>query len=316
MQTKIVYILVSDDSDTYLEQSLLSVYSLRLHNPRAIVELAVDQFTAMTLVDKREEIKRYITNLIEIVVPEELNKVQRSRYLKTNLRKFIKGDYLFIDCDTVICGKLDDIDAFKGEIGMVADLNGNLLLEDADTLQKYKDAGFGDATGLPYFNSGVIFARDTEIVHQFYADWYDNWCKSVSNGVKYDQPALCVTNTNHGLVIKELSGTWNCQFKMKGYSYLKNAKIMHYYSNNGENDSFFTLPMDMLYQQVMDDGITPLIDKLIRHAKTDFYAVMTVNKEQSMSFFNSHLLYLYTNRPALYQVLERVGKMMERMLYR
>ena len=316
MKTKIVYTLVSSPSDFYLEQALLSVYSLRLHNPRAIVELAVDQFTAMTLVDKREEIKRYITNLIEIVVPEELNKVQRSRYLKTNLRKFIKGDYLFIDCDTVICGKLDDIDAFKGEIGMVADLNGNLLLEDADTLQKYKDAGFGDATGLPYFNSGVIFARDTEIVHQFYADWYDNWCKSVSNGVKYDQPALCVTNANHGLVIKELSGTWNCQFKMKGYSYLKNAKIMHYYSNNGENDSFFTLPMDMLYQQVMDDGITPLIDKLIRHAKTDFYAVMTVNKEQSMSFFNSHLLYLYTNRPALYQVLERVGKMMERMLYR
>ena len=45
-------------------------------------------------------------------------------------------------------------------------------------IQGLKDAGFGDATGLPYFNSGVIFARDTEIVHQFYADWYDNWCKS------------------------------------------------------------------------------------------------------------------------------------------
>ena len=53
MNTKIVYTLVSDDSDTYLEQALLSVYSLRIHNPRAIVELAVDQFTAMTLVDKR-----------------------------------------------------------------------------------------------------------------------------------------------------------------------------------------------------------------------------------------------------------------------
>ncbi len=316
MKTKIVYTLVSSPADFYLEQALLSVYSVRMYNPHANVILVADHATCQSIVGKRARIKKYITSIVEVEVPSEYNNVQKSRYLKTNLRNFVQGDYLFIDCDTIICDSLSDIDNKDADIAMVADLNGNLLLEDADTLQKYKDAGFGDATGLPYFNSGVIFARDTEIVHQFYADWYDNWCKSVSNGVKYDQPALCVTNANHGLVIKELSGTWNCQFKMKGYSYLKNAKIMHYYSNNGENDSFFTLPMDMLYQQVMDDGITPLIDKLIRHAKTDFYAVMTVNKEQSMSFFNSHLLYLYTNRPALYQVLERVGKMMERMLYR
>lgn len=316
MKTKIVYALVSSPSDFYLEQALISVHSLRIYNPNAIVELVVDAITDMNLVEKRAKIRDYVNDVHVVETPEGYNPVQRSRYLKTNLRKYVKGDFLFIDCDTVICDTLAEIDSVDADIAMVADLNEALLLTDSNTIEKYKRARFGDATGLPYFNSGVIYAKDSLSVHQFYDQWYQNWRKSDSRGVKYDQPALCATNVACGKVIKELEGTWNCQFKMKGYSYLKNAKIMHYYSNNGENDSFFTLPMDMLYQQVMDDGITPLIDKLIRHAKTDFYAVMTVNKEQSMSFFNSHLLYLYTNRPALYQVLERVGKMMERMLYR
>lgn len=316
MKTKIVYTLVSSPSDFYLEQALLSVYSVRMYNPHANVILVADHATCQSIVGKRTRIKKYITSIVEVEVPSEYNNVQKSRYLKTNLRKFVQGDYLFIDCDTTICDSLSDIDNNDADIAMVADMNGNLLLEDANTLQKYKDAGFGDATGLPYFNSGVIFARDTEMVHKFYVDWYDNWCKSDCNGVKYDQPALCVTNANHGLVIKELSGTWNCQFKMWGFPYLKKAKIMHYYSNNGETASFFTLPMDVLYQQVREEGITPLVEKLLCNARQDFYAVMTVGKEQSMRFFYSHLLFLYTNRPALYNLLSKLWGILERVMYR
>lgn len=316
MKTKIVYTLVSSPSDFYLEQALLSVYSLRLHNPRAIVELAVDQFTAMTLVDKREEIKRYITNLIEIVVPEDLNKVQRSRYLKTNLRKFIKGDYLFIDCDTIICESLACIDEIDADIAMVADANDELLLYDKTIIERCKKVAEVDVNGQPYFNSGVIYAKDIPKVHRFYNEWYENWCKSDKNGVRYDQPALCVTNVMMGKVIHELDGIWNCQFKMMGCPFLKNAKIMHYYSNNGENDTFFTLPMDLLYHKVRDEGIKPPIEGLIRHPRTDIYAVMTVDKERFMSFFCSHQLYLYTNRPFVYRVLEKIGNILENIIYK
>ena len=316
MHTKIVYTLVSDNTDTYLEQALLSVYSLRMYNPDVVVLLVIDQETSRTISGSRAEIKKYITDLVEVEVPLEYSKVQKSRYLKTNLRKFVKGDFLFIDCDTIICDSLAEIDEVDADIAMVADLNGDLLLKDPNTLQKYRDAGFGEAIDLPYFNSGVIYAKDTSSVHEFYADWYTNWCKSDSNGVKYDQPALCMTNADNGLMIKELAGVWNCQFKMEGSRYLREAKIMHYYSNNGQKEHFFTLPMDMLYQQVREEGITPLIDKLIRHAKTDLYAVMTVNNKQYMNFFNSHSLYLYTNRPALYEIMEKIGGMLEKIMYR
>jgi len=316
MKTKIVYTLVSSPSDSYLEQALISVHSLRMWNPDVIVEMVVDESTYVSLEGNRAKIVGYVNKVRKVETPHGYNNVQKSRYLKTNLRKFVKGDFLFIDCDTIICDSLAEIDEVDADIAMVADLNGDLLLKDPNTLQKYRDAGFGDATGLPYFNSGVIFARDTEMVHKFYVDWYDNWCKSDCNGVKYDQPALCVTNANHGLVIKELSGTWNCQFKMCGFPYLKKAKIMHYYSNNGETASFFTLPMDVLYQQVREEGITPLVEKLLCNARQDFYAVMIVGKEQSMRFFYSHLLFLYTNRPALYNLLSKLWGILERVMYR
>lgn len=316
MKTKIVYALVSSPSDFYMEQAMISVHSLRMYNPNAVVELVVDAITDMNLVEKRAKIREYVDEVHVIETPEGYNPVQRSRYLKTNLRKFVKGDFLFIDCDTIICDTLAEIDEVDADIAMVADLNEALLLADSNTIEKYKRAGFGDATGLPYFNSGVIYAKDTLSVHQFYNQWYENWRKSDGRGVKYDQPALCATNVECGRVIKELDGIWNCQFKFGGYRTINKARILHYYSNNGRKNDFFTLPMDMLYQQVKDDGINPLIEKLIGHAKTDFYAVMTVNKEQSMSFFNSHLLYLYTNRPALYEMLERLGKVMEKIMYK
>ncbi len=316
MNTKIVYAIVSSSSDFYLEQALLSVYSLRMYNPDAVVELVVDQSTAMGLEGKRAKIKEYVNNIHVVETPNGFNPMQRSRFLKTNLRKFVKGDFLFIDSDTIVCDSLADIDKLNVKIAMVADLNDDLLLQDCNTIEKYRAAGFGDATGLPYFNSGVIYAKDTPKVHQFYSLWYENWRASDSHGVQYDQPALCATNVAMENIIHELDGIWNCQFKMKGYPFLRKAKIMHYYSNNGKKDNVFTLPMDILYQQVREEEITPLVDNLIRLAKTDFYAVMTVTKKQSMSFFNSHLLYLYTNRPALYKFLEKIVRMLEKVMYR
>ena len=35
MKTKIIYVLVSNENDCYLEQALVSIYSLRLYNPDA-----------------------------------------------------------------------------------------------------------------------------------------------------------------------------------------------------------------------------------------------------------------------------------------
>jgi hypothetical protein len=51
MKTKIVY-----EQDIYLEQTLLSVYSARLHMPDAEIILLVDDLTNKTINGKRNKI--------------------------------------------------------------------------------------------------------------------------------------------------------------------------------------------------------------------------------------------------------------------
>ena len=307
MHTKIIYTLVCDESDFYWEQALISVYSLRMHNPDAIVEMVMDMDTAKSLIDKRAKIKDYITSVIEVDVPEEYDKKCRSRYLKTNLRQLVKGDYLFIDCDTIICGKLDDIDNIKGEISAVADVNDPLPLNNKDAITRCESIGFHGLKGKPYYNSGVMLVRDTPMTHQFYNKWFNNWKHSFANGVSFDQPALCQTNTEMSEPIKELPGIWNCQFKYQaGYALLHNALIMHYFNGIGKQ---WIYPTEQLFLSVKRKGyVDSTIKRLLKHPYSQLYTVMTINKESAYNYFNSPMIDVYYNNPPLFRFLAKLAR--------
>ncbi len=50
-------------------------------------------------------------------VPENYSPKERSRELKTRVREYIKGDFFYIDTDTIICKSLDGIDEFSEKEG-------------------------------------------------------------------------------------------------------------------------------------------------------------------------------------------------------
>lgn len=159
MNTKIVYAVVSNEKDIFLEQTLLSVYSLRLYNPEAHVILVVDEDTNKTIQGKRSEILKYITEKIIVKVPKEYTQVQKSRYLKTTLRQNIKGDFLFVDSDTIITDSLSEIDNLNIELGAVKDLHVNLDQNYGckNIIKKALSIGFNPLSNNLYFNSGVIY---------------------------------------------------------------------------------------------------------------------------------------------------------------
>mgnify|MGYP000042041398 CR=1 FL=1 len=122
MKTKIIYVLVSNENDCYLEQALVSIYSLRLYNPDANLLLLVDEETSRTLENGiRKLILNYVSKLVIVDVPFHYSKQQKSRYIKTSLRSQVIGDFLFIDCDTIINEELKDIDNLSCEIAAVPD---------------------------------------------------------------------------------------------------------------------------------------------------------------------------------------------------
>ena len=64
MNTKFVYAVVSDDSDIYLEQTYVSILSLRRHNKNAYVVLVIDDSTELTLNQYRSQILKQVSEKI------------------------------------------------------------------------------------------------------------------------------------------------------------------------------------------------------------------------------------------------------------
>lgn len=78
-----------------------------------------------------------------------------------------------------------------------------------------------------YFNSGVIYVKDTPNTRKFYQMWNQNYLVSFDKKVSMDQPSFCKTNIEMGHFINILDDVWNCELK-HGIKFLKDAKVVHY----------------------------------------------------------------------------------------
>ena len=315
MNTKIVYAVVSNEKDIYLEQTLVSIYSLRLYNSNVNVALVVDEDTDRTIQGKRAEILKYITNKIVVKTPSQYTKVQRKRYLKTTLRKHVKGDYLFIDSDTIITSSLEDIDTFSEEIGAVLDKH--LYIKEHPAKQNIyqwaQQIGWKITEASPqYFNSGVFYGKDTPNTHEFYERWNSFWTAGSKNKVNLDQPSLGKTYSSMP-IIKEIDGIWNCQILENGLKYLYNAKIIHYFSSC-HNDPLYESPYlfldKKLFIGIKEEGhISQEIDTMIRNAKSAFslhYQIFTGKNLQLFSTYPYFIIRnLYNNNPLFYKRIDR-----------
>lgn len=233
MKTKIVYCIVSNDEDIYLEQAWVSIYTLRRHNPDAEVILLVDKGTEATLTGKRGGIRELVTEVVAVDTPDGYNAMRRSRYLKTNFRQFIAGDLLFIDADTVVGGSLAEIDNIEAEIACVPDGHRRFReLSGFDFICHRLCSIYGEMTldDEFYFNSGVIYVKDTPRMRAFFADWYDIWkYSSFEKGLSLDQPALFMTNKKNGHIIRELPGEFNCQIAYS-LKYFYGGLVLHFFN--------------------------------------------------------------------------------------
>ena len=229
MRTKIVYVLVSQETDYYYEMLLLSLYSLRLHHPKgdAEVEVVMDEDTYQRLVDKKAAVLDDVTPII-VSIPPQYTKIQRSRYLKTRLRHIVSGDFLYIDLDTFICESLEDIDNIKGAIGIVLENHGNANHHE----DPYYPKEWEYLLKAKHFNGGVLYVKDKEEAKSFFEQWHNNWLLCLKKGCVFDQPGLRKTVLESGVLVEELNGVWNCQISREtSREYEHKAKILHYQRN-------------------------------------------------------------------------------------
>lgn len=312
---KYVYVLVSSEKDLYYEQALMSAYSFRLHMHDAELIFLVDDRTNAGFTGKRSELKKYATQIISVPFEESVSNVERSRLIKTAIPEYVDGDFLYIDCDTIICDDLSDIDKIPFQTAGV--LDGHVKLDEHIHAQYFlsrdKKLGFHGTKAAGYnINGGLILARGEE-GKQLFKTWNEVWKYSAyQKHDMHDQSALNEANYRTGLKMQLLDGIWNCQPSHGGLAYLKDAKIIHYYSSefSGKNYiPYYKLADKAVEMRIKETGTIPDdIQDMIKEPKFQFTKVHLINDQRVVSIMQSPLLFtladLKSHCPLLFKMLE------------
>lgn len=293
MKTQLLYILVSSQADVYLEQAFVSVSSARLRNPGVRIVLLTDSATAGSLAERGVIGESFREMFDEILVQEldpALPPMQRSRILKTGMRKYVKGDFLFIDADTIIAWPLQDIDKVKAPLAACRDLHSPFAQHPhrQAIINMCRKIGF-DASAIPeYFNSGVMLVRDVPAVHRFFEAWQQNYEASFAAGIRPDQLSLAKTNAKSQIAL--LPDAWNCEVQ-NGVRYLGSAYIWHYMVTNvgsGPQDSLYLLNNPETLLSIREEGgVTAQVKAVIEDPFTGYAPVTQVFAGEDLYLFRT-----------------------------
>jgi len=283
---KFLYILVSNDSDIFYEQTLVSVVSLRHHNPDAFISLLVDDGTDANLTGFRESLKKQVNEYKVITYAKEVSNKVRSRLLKTSMRNLIEGDFLYIDGDTAIVDSLEDSFGDDCDVGAVADLhareNDKYHTKHKLINERIKKLNFALSLRNLYFNGGIIYAKDNAKAKEFFDKWHQLYLYCVEKGIDVDQLSLNESNRVLGFPIKELPGEWNCQvreaynhlYRVKTiYPLLCRAKIIHFFGSgiDGKSEPHPLMKNEFFEKIKREKKIGDDALQIIYNAKTAFY---------------------------------------------
>lgn len=276
MKTKLLYVLVSSPEDNYLEMAHISITSAKYYMPDCHIVLLVDDKTDLLMDDNRRKILKNVDEYIVVPLENNVSAHVRSRLIKCGARQYVKGDFLYIDSDTIIVKPLYEIDQVEASIAAVRDSH----LDFSNSSNKYffqfyvdqcKVVGYKVEDDAVLFNCGLMYVKDDDIAHRFYEMWLDEWKKGNDKGMPKDQPSAMKVNSQMGRVIQELDDRWNVQI-VRGLRYMKDAKICHYLVSDVNNktipyvlnsaSSFYSLKEDMdsvssdFYMKLIKDPFT------------------------------------------------------------
>ena len=301
MGLKIVFDVISSEEDNYFEQAWVSMFSLRHFNPDAYVVLLTDDTTAQTIEKTyRKKAKQLIDDIVGVPFDKQYSNKEKSRWIKTSMRRLVRGDFLFIDADTIVAGALDEsyFEGFQNFIGAVHDYNcsSQLICHSAIFKIMYVDR-LKNIYGIDYkketdvYNSGVLFVKDVPEAYALFDAWHKNWLIAKDKGVCLDQLPLVKTCQDMGNPIQSMSGIYNCQVKFS-IQYLHKAIILHTFSHQ-QDSSLSPILGSYIYDEIKrSQDLSEKIKDIILNAKNTFVSpCFLVGKEWvDISFMPIYIL--------------------------
>lgn len=285
--TKFLYILVSGQTDIYCEQTYVSMLSLKHYNPDAEISLLVDDETDKNLIGFRGEVKNLANEYKVVPFEKEISPMRRSRLLKTNMRNLIDGDFLYLDGDTVVAETLKIPNENWGDVAAVCDLHARekdcYRTRNKRFINSLAKLKFTMSLDDLYFNSGVIFAKDSPKAKAFFDKWHELYQYCNQHEIFTGQFSFNETNHLFHFPIFEIPGEWNCQVREaynhlyrvpRIYPLLCRVKILHFFGSGiqGKVEPHPLMDSEFYKNIKKKQAITEDDLNLIFHAKHAFYA--------------------------------------------
>ena len=313
----IAYILSSTPNDTFYEQTVISVMTLRNVMPNANVYILVDEDTKATFTEKRTLLEKYNVNIVTVGVPKEFNNRDRSRFIKTSMNRYLPKDFIYIDIDTIICDSLETIPT-NYDVGMV--LNRHMKTSESPVKEFFeknaKDLGWHHSFDDKHFNGGFMSVRGSEKSDALFKLWHELWQESrlKTNGTVFDQTSLNEANYRLNGAITEIDGIWNCQINRncRCTPYIHDAKVLHLFTNPKMH--FHDMAKNEIIKSVLEPE-HPELDKILANPKAAFHDVYDLNTdfysvEMSKTPAYVFLRGIYENNKKLFNFCNSIAKLL------
>jgi hypothetical protein len=287
--------------------------SLKRVEPDSFITLLVDNQTDVDCKREIEKIRRYVSEYIIVPVEDGFPAIARSRYIKTSMRKYVEGDFLYVDADTVWNAPIEKSDFTHDIMGV---LDGHCLLANHPMKkgieEDFRKVGFNPEVEK-YVNGGVLFSKDSDVSREFFDLWHETWRKTSAGRYFIDMPSLNYAIKQMGNSFALLPDSYNVQIS-RSWEYFPHAKLIHFFTG-WRNDCFespYLFQKNSFWEEVQQNGISEPVYVAINNPLMSFEKTLGVYGQDERKFRNTALygfvldIYNKRDQKKTFSLLERL----------
>ncbi len=249
VQPRFCYVLTTAGRDLFADMTYASVAFLRYAHPEAEIICLCDAASHRALEAARHPLLETVDRALPVETPDAPPSF-RNRFVKTQMRQILEGDFVYFDADTVAIDRVDEMLACPAPLAGIPNFSGT---GDPSEICGNERAVF-ETMGWPlprrpFINGGVLLLRDCEPTHQFARLWHNKWLAWSSRGRYTDQPSLNSALAESGIDYAVLGNRFNGQVAHRPGLCREPVAVWHYYVSQSSD------PDLLVPKTILDEAI-------------------------------------------------------------
>lgn len=229
--SQVCFVLAADAWNPYVAMCCVAAATVRRWHADCRILLLCDERTATRLAPHRHRLAGYFDEIVAVPVPLD-DSVERSRYLKTTMRRWLRGDFVYLDVDTLTLGSLAPLFRRSSWLGLTLERNApeTDIRAFPRVLALYEQLGW-HLRPRRYFNGGMMWVRDDDRAAELFARWHERWQITRAAGCSADQPSLNMAVCELEADVDVLPAEWNAMVLFSP-SRWRGCRVAHFFASN------------------------------------------------------------------------------------